>query len=326
MNIFSNIKPEFSTLFINPINLDGNEYIVNLYKEIEDEKKIGIRSRNLIKYYFKYHSKLDSSIVHWHWFQFNSISQLMINVCVLICLSIYKISGVKIVWTVHNLYPHSEKFKLLNKIVSMMMAKLVNYIFVHGESDIEKIVKTYKIPREKIIVVKHPNYKVSIKSRGIAEKFFKKKYSSISVFEKTKPLVLIIGQISEYKGILEIVENCNLNNISLLIVGTTRKGEEEYLNKIRLKKNKNIIIINEFILDKDLPNFFAISDAVLFNYKQILTSGSVVLAKDYNKIVISVDKGNIHEYLTSEDYLFENLFELQNILDEFSINFKTINA
>lgn len=321
MNIFSEIRPEYSIVFINPIHLDGNEYINNLYKEIEDKKKKGIRSRNLIKYYFKYYSKLDSSIIHWHWFQTNSISQLILNVWVLICLFIYKISGAKIVWTIHNLYPHSNKFKRSNKILRMLMAKLANYIFVHGDSDIPKVTNAYRVSSDKIIVVRHPKYEVNKISKEVAEVFFKNKYSSISILERTRPIVLVFGQISEYKGILEIVENCNINNITLLIVGTTRKGEEEYLNKIRLKQNKDVIIINEFILDNDLPCFFAISDAVLFNYKQILTSGAVILAKDYDKIVISINKGNIHEYLTCKDYLFENLSELQNVLDDFTLNF-----
>ena len=128
LNVFSNIKPEFSNVFINPIHLDGNEYINNLYKEIEDKKKIGIRSRNLIKYYFKYYSKLDTSIVHWHWFQSNTISQLIINIWVLICLYIYKISGANIVWTIHNLHPHSNKFKCCNKIfVASLIVLLIKF-------------------------------------------------------------------------------------------------------------------------------------------------------------------------------------------------------
>lgn len=321
MNIFSEIRPDFSIVFINPIHLDGNEYINNLYKEIDDKKKKGIRSRNLIKYYFKYYSKLDSCIIHWHWFQTNSISLLIINSWVLICLFIYKISGAKIVWTIHNLYPHSNKFKCSNKILRMLMAKLVNFIFVHGDSDIPKVTNAYRVSSKKIIVVKHPNYDVNKASKELAEFFFKNKYPSISILEKTRPIILVFGQISEYKGILEIVENCKTNNITLLIVGTTRKGEEEYLNQIRLKKNKDVIIINEFILDNDLPYFFAISDAVLFNYKEILTSGAVVLAKDYDKTVISINKGNIHEYLTGKDYLFENVRELQNVLDDLALNF-----
>lgn len=321
LNIFSKIRPDFSILFINPIHLVGNKYIDNLYKEIEDKKKKGIKSRNLLKYYFKYYYILESSIIHWHWFQINSFKQLIINSWVLICLFIYKISGAKIVWTIHNLYPHTNNFKNSNKILRILMAKLANFIFVHGYSDILKVIKAYGVSSEKIIVVRHPNYEVYKKSKEAAEVFFNNKFPSILISEKTRPIVLVFGQISEYKGLLEIVENCKNNNITLLIVGTTRKGEEEYLNQIGIKKNKDVIIINEFILEKDLPYFFAISDAVLFNYKEILTSGAVVLAKNYEKIVISINKGNIHEYLTGEDYLFENVRDLQNVLDDFALNF-----
>ncbi len=112
------------------------------------------------------------------------------------------------------------------------------------------------------------------------------------------------------------------NNSILIIAGLVKKGSEAYFKKMEaVSKNKdNIIILTKFISEEESNLLFGVADYVIFNFDDILTSGSVILALNYNKKVIVPAMGCIKDIQNDNLILFEksstdsNLYKVLNSL------------
>jgi glycosyltransferase involved in cell wall biosynthesis len=159
---------------------------------------------------------------------------------------------------------------------------------------------------KKFYVLEHPNFTAHLFPRIQAVEKVSSSYSQ--TFTTDDKIFLMFGNIASYKGILETVEiftNLPENN-KLLIVGGLKKGNWEYFKKIldiSLNSN-NIKIIDKVIPENDVPIFFNLSDYVIFNYKQVLTSGGIVLALNYDKKILAPALGCIPEIVNSNILLF----------------------
>ena len=100
----------------------------------------------------------------------------------------------------------------------------------------------------------------------------------------------------------------NLNRDKcLLVAGGVKKGNEDYLNEIinAAGDSDNIFIINKIIPDREVPYFINSADFMLFNFTEILTSGSVHLALSYNKPIIIPKLGCLNELKGEKIFCFD---------------------
>ena len=141
-------------------------------------------------------------------------------------------------------------------------------------------------------------------------KYYKDDYISISA-ETT--VFLMLGLISPYKGIHEIVELFPRDMRGVLIVaGGNRESDNQYCSEIKINASKtnNIIVINQFIPENDLPIFYNLSDVVIFNFKEILTSGAVIMARNYGKKVIVPNKGCLRDLPEADVIKFQKMNQI----------------
>lgn len=167
------------------------------------------------------------------------------------------------------------------------MISISKFILLHNENAKPSVAAYYRIPGKIIRIVPHPQYKVSIKDKfeSISEinRLFKLKLN------KDLPIFLMYGRISKYKGILEIIKIFIKNEYQLIIAGDTAKESQEYVNTINELSNKtnNITLINKFIPEKEEQLLFGASDVAVFNFTKMLSSGSILLADSYKKVIIA---------------------------------------
>lgn len=318
ISVFEEILPESKTVIYSP-QITQNPYLDLLYESSRNAGYI-IESFNAIslpKFFIHDLIRGNKRILHHHWYSANSIKGVIILPFKLVFFFLYKLIGSKLIWTIHNEFPHDTKYYAYNMFLRKRLAILSDILHVHGYSDIEILTKTYGVDREKFRVVRHPAYHVSIKTKAQGLKFIEQNiYTNV---KDKKQIVLIFGQISKYKGITELLsilsEEKLQKNVLFLIVGRIKKDEEELIDVIKTMNGygSEIILFNKYIDDFEMELLFGASDYILFNYKKILTSGSVVLAKSFAKKVIAPDKGNIREYLDEEDFLYSEDKELKKI-------------
>jgi len=222
-------------------------------------------------------------------------------------LIILKFLGVKIVWTVHNIISHESKFKSLELFFNNILLILCNGIIVHSQSSKDEVIKTYNIRDSSIIVIPHGNY-INCYQNVISKAEARKQLDLCS-----KDMVfLYFGQIRPYKGVLELIDvfkRLGQSQAKLLIVG--KPYNNEFANDVVKKctKDGRIGTVLKFVPDDEIQIYMNAADIIVLPYKNILTSGAIILAMSFCKPVIApfigctrdvLDKTGSFLYVTSD--------------------------
>lgn len=304
------------------VSMNSNDYLKLFYeeslKEQENEKVFinDFRVRDFPKLFWR-RLKGELSIIHHHWFGFHNGKTFLVICYEMFWMSLFRIIGGKIVWTIHNKYPHSKKFVLINTIFRKYMANiLANSLHVHCRLAIDIMAEILNVKKNKFFVVHHPMYRVNIFSKEIAYEKLTTMKNELKI-KKSTMVFLVYGQISIYKGIDEIVDSFvktfgNTSDKILIIAGSVNNNENKnYINDIKIKNkyyiNTKVFIIEEFCSNELTDVLFNIADYVVFNYTDILTSGGVALAQSYRKKVIAPNIGCLQELKDENTVLFDKL-------------------
>lgn len=250
----------------------------------------------------RYHWRPD--IVHMIWTHpfFISDSGLITFIKLVLFIldvMIVKLLGIKTVWTVHNKYNHEEHHVQLDLLNSRILAKIVNVLKVESQGAKLEIQKLYKVANaSKIITIPEGNY-IDIYPNTIASV-----NSRQSLGLGVDDLVFLhLGQIRPYKGVTELIEafkRLDASRAKLLIAGKPYNDEiaEDVLR--RCDKNENIKTVFEFIPDDEIQVYMNAADVVVLPYRDILTSGAVILAMSFGKPAIAPAIGCIPDVLDNK--------------------------
>jgi len=308
-------------------------YLYLLYKnfiEQREARNIKIESLSVIAHPKIFFSRLinEKSLVHYHWLEIDDFKSLTGMLWKMFWIKLYKIFGGKIIWTVHNKFPHTNKYKYLNKILRKYMAHIADRLHVHCKSAIDIMTPILNVNREKFFIVNHPEYPVILIPKNEAIEWLCKKYPAINLTSGGK-IFLMFGAIAEYKGIIEVIEifKQDLEDLPtgktgkiLIVAGPVKRWDEKYFSEVLAyaKGTENIFINGKMIPDEDVSLFLNSADYLLFNYLDVLSSGGILQALSYGKSIIAPSIGCLQELNGNNIIKFEagNKKELRKILME----------
>ena len=322
---YQDLVHDVKKVFVVPLisfQFKKTNYLYLLYRKfIEGEKDYGINIESLSVFA---HPKIvlgrlkkEKSLLHYHWLEISDFQSLTGMVWKLFWISLFKLMNGKIIWTVHNIFPHSNNYIFLNRFIRKYMAKKADRLMVHCNSAIDIMAPVFNVSESKFFVIHHPEFPVEIVEKNKAIQILNQRFFSGKI-ETNDKLFLMFGEIAEYKGIKEVVEI--FNNLDeknkLVIAGVIKKGNRDYFKKVleSVKNKEQILTYIERIPDYDVPLFFNACDTAIFNFNNVLTSGSVVIALNYDKKIIIPAKGCLKELKGPNIVQFNNSKELQNIL------------
>lgn len=200
--------------------------------------------------------------------------------------------GGKIVWTAHNLEPHkmplgSFALRLWQKILSTLDG--VIYLNRQGQEQLEKSYPSLRgkssavIPHGHYIGVYPPCRNDFLQRLGI---------------EQSKTHLLFFGKIRSHKGISSLLEafgGIREDRANLIIAGQPDKQEHDSIsNSTHFKKN-NIRTLLRHIQDDEITGLFQAVDAVVLPYRNILNSGTAILALSMQRPVVAPRVGSLPE-------------------------------
>ncbi len=119
----------------------------------------------------------------------------------------------------------------------------------------------------------------------------------------SKHIILFFGIIREYKGLDVLIESINilksqLDDFHVLIVGECYEDINKYSSLIKKCKLNNIItLINKYVPDKDISQYFSCSDVVVLPYKTASQSGVIQIAYNFDVPIVTTDVGGLAEYI-----------------------------
>ncbi|MFN6512867.1 MAG: glycosyltransferase family 4 protein [Nostoc sp. CreGUA01] len=303
---------QIKSIFL-PRVIDDNPYIKQL---INNLKNVGIElvfpenssSRTFFLPTVIFPEKAD--IVHLQWLHpffvrsKNQFVNLIKFVIIIFELIILKLIGVKIIWTVHNIKNHENKNLILDRIYSVTVARLANAMIAHCQAAKEEIIKEFSVKNtDKIFVVPHGNYIECYENK--IEKVAARKSLGL---EDSSVVFLFLGTIRPYKGVFELIDTFSQlysdksDNIQLVIAGRVYDDSQEITDTLKEKiaNDPRIKFFPGFVPDDEIQVYMNASDVVIFPYRDILTSGAVILAMSFGRACIAPRKGCIGEVLDDQ--------------------------
>lgn len=283
----------------------ANKYIVRFYEKLSERVEVVNFNRKPVSAsidIFRYAFKSDVMILNWPEDVMHlrfGIPQFIIT---LFSLIIFRIKGGKIVWVCHNKDSHFKRFGPLRKFARIFFTNQSQHIIVHSEDALRYFTKSGR----KVSFLNHPVYeKLHLKS------------------ESPDPAtidVLIWGNITPYKGLTEFIENYKKCNVSfgVTIIG---KANKEYFKQLtKQATGLNISIIDHFLSDEELDQYFRKSKIILLPYldHDTFSSGALIHSLNSLKLVIGPSVGNFIDLkkagacLTYVDH--DDLFKMVNDL------------
>lgn len=187
------------------------------------------------------------------------------------------LKGRALATTAHNLLPHnrnSELFAVRNASYAHATARV---IFAHSAAAKQRLVEHFVLPAAKVSVIPVGDLSIAL-GRPIAMTEARGKLGLAQ-----GKIALIFGTVDPYKGLEEVIEWWlrARPDVKLAIVGRpcTSQYESQILKQIG--EASNIIAFFDWLSDESLRLWLSAVDAVVFNYRDILTSGAACLARSY---------------------------------------------
>lgn len=244
----------------------------------------------------------DYKIFHLHWvfmfqlpfkhpFFHNILFRIIFTIYFLLFISLIKLLGYRLVWTIHDLLPH-ENYFTNNELISIFLSKLSDAKIVHSQTTLQTMKKLgFNTTDTELIQI--GNYIGAYKNN-----VSKQKARSLLNINKNDFVFGYFGKIEKYKGICTLVESFRSLKVvktKLLIAGScNNKNLKKYLIN-QAKENPNIILYMKYISDNQVQRYINCTDILVYPFTSITTSSSVILAMSFGKPVIAPLIGDIRD-------------------------------
>lgn len=224
---------------------------------------------------------------------------------------ILKLLSKKVIWTIHNIHNHEEicikEEMLFNKILYF----LSDAVLLHSPECKKIFCKDYKLSFQtsRIHIIPLGNYLV-----------YPNSISRIEARDKLnlpfdKKIFLHIGMLKRYKGIYELIRafrEVNHPHSLLLIVG--QPCDKNIEKDLKHLEDSRITLHLDFIPEDEIQVFINASDIVVFPFKKILTSSSILLAMSFGKPIIAPRMGSIPDYVDEKGAILYSPFDERGLI------------
>lgn len=248
--------------------------------------------------------KLD--LLHLHWTSpFLLSSQrgrsLLKTTLFLAAILFFKLMGIKIVWTVHNLTDHEKQDPEFEMFANRILTRFYDQLIVHCTKARQAVCESYHLPNKaqnKVTVIPHGHFLATYKN------FLSQNQARQQLGLGSQELIfLYFGQIRPYKGVFELIEafkKLDHPPARLLIVGQPATASiRERLEACR-DEDERLYTCLEFITDDQIQIYMNATNVVVLPFQNILTSSTVLLAMSFGKALIVPRLGCIPETLNEQ--------------------------
>lgn len=275
-------------------------------------------------------------IFHLHWLNFLFDDKMSENEAAQVAdafiakLEAFRAKGGSLIWTIHNVISHDAVHHDVEIRLSTRLAELADILHFHSAGSVAEVDNVFPIPREKVRIAKHGHYVGAYPD--LVPQAAARDYLGL---EQTDDVILFNGQIRKYKGIDVLIEAFRSilqqrPQALLLIAGAAREdplqGQETPLTAFELSR---IRLVDRYIDDAELQVFLNAADFAAYPYRNILTSGSLMLALSFGLPVVITEAAMTREvmecgnagliYDGSVDMLIKSMTEMLSRKDDGSL-------
>jgi glycosyltransferase involved in cell wall biosynthesis len=186
--------------------------------------------------------------------------------------------------TVHNLFPHDSRFRLIHSVANRTLGLLMDRLLVHSPEAAETVAKHYGGHR-KIRCIEHVDY-----GSCTSPPLDKSQARARLQLSPQETIVAWFGELRPYKRVellIQAADRLSELGIHLLIAG--RPQSEEYGKTIAslASDRRNIRLQLQWLSEEDLAQTLSAADAAIFAYAESLTSGAAHMALVYGLPIVA---------------------------------------
>ena len=198
-----------------------------------------------------------------------------------------KCRHVRVVWTAHNFRPHEPKRPLLETLLTSFVMLVADRVIVHTAYARRRLTRGLPGIR-KVVVIPHGNYigvfpgPTTRRGRPVDKPF----------------TFLCFGQIRTYKQLPEVVRAFRaLSNPDVRLVIAGKPVVDAELSAIRAAAGDDprVVVDARLIPDEEVANLHLRSDAAIVAYREVFSSGALLLAISYGLPVVAPIRSSASE-------------------------------
>ncbi len=233
------------------------------------------------------------AIAHIHWPHGTYMDDYARYPFVIFHLLLYRLLRNNVIWTVHELEFYETRYALLDRFMVRLLMAICRRLIVHSDYSATLVRERYGFKRE-IVTLRHPSF-IECYPNDIAPPVARARLQLAA----TTTVYLFLGHIKPYKGVESLIEAFKRTggHTVLMIVGQPFDAKTAVRIRSMAADDPRIRLVLEYVPDEDVQIYMQASDVVVFPFRKMHTSGSVLLAMSFGKPVVVPAMAAIPEYV-----------------------------
>lgn len=213
-------------------------------------------------------------------------------------LRILRRLGVRLIWTIHNLGSHEGERSPGETAVHRKLFELCDAVICHCDAAAASAAEAYELDarlRRRLHVIPHGNY-IGVYPNTVPRSEAR---SRLGLPAEARVL-LFIGAVRAYKGLEELLaafRALDEPDARLVIAGAPRRPSDAVPVVAAAAGDSRVTLRLEFIPEDQVQVFLNAADVVVLPFRDVLTSGSMVLAMSFGRAVVAPSLGCLPETL-----------------------------
>lgn len=233
-------------------------------------------------------------------------------------LAAARLFGYRIVWTVHQVYPHELENERLDRLGALVLARLAHVLIAHDSGTVESAQAELGKPARKVEIVPHGSY-VGVYPPGRPRDAVR---AELGV--PTQGFVfLCFGDLRAYKEVerlLDAFASSSLPHAVLLVAGSVCAEAHGSAVRAAAARDPRLVPLLGFVPEARVSELFGAADAAVIARSDGGTSGSLILALSMGLPVVAARRPVYDELLagSAAGWLFEpgDTASLRAVLEE----------
>ena len=199
-------------------------------------------------------------------------------------LALARALGYKIVWTVHNLYPHDRVHFSLDRLARLALTQLTTAIITHCEYA-RTLVQQHFHCTDNVFVIPHGHF-IDVYPNTISRSAARRRLGIAT----DQFVYLFFGNVRAYKGLENLLETFvrlpGEQQTLLLAAKVYNDYGDQFVEHARQTDSRIIVAPSRFFANDAFQLYFKAADVGVFPFLDVLTSGSTITALSFGLPVI----------------------------------------
>jgi glycosyltransferase involved in cell wall biosynthesis len=246
-----------------------------------------VSDRFSFRWMWRARGQVDALHVHWLelFFLYPSLWRSVRRwASVLAGLALARASGVRVVYTVHNIWQHEGQRATLSWLANRIIFRLAHAVHVHDAGTAETLRREWG-RAEGVHIIPHGNYITAYpnqRSRAAARQQLG--------LDENAFVYLFLGRVRPYKGVEELLTAFaaqEARDAVLLVAGEVHEAGYESELRRAVAGDARVRLHLRFVADDILQVYFNVCDVCVLPYRHVTTSGAAILAFSFQVPIVA---------------------------------------